>query len=236
MPWGSFGPAVAAVLLARRAREATALLRGLLRFRARPADYALALLGPLGVVVVATGAELAWQGVGWSGLRLDLLPWTPLFFALILVVGGPLGEEIGWRGYALPRLIAGHGPLRASLALAGLWVIWHLPLFWLEGAAQSGGSLGWFALVVGASAVLFTGFWLRTGGNLWLAVVLHAGINVTTYGAPIIAPALDREDTLFTPVLALSASALALLVAWPWRASTPESPQSRIGNAEDTRP
>jgi membrane protease YdiL (CAAX protease family) len=48
------------------------------------------------------------------------------------LLGGPLGEEPGWRGYALPRLEAWVGPFRASLVLGGLWTAWHLPLFWAE--------------------------------------------------------------------------------------------------------
>ncbi|MCM2254426.1 MAG: CPBP family intramembrane metalloprotease [Vicinamibacteria bacterium] len=216
MPWGSFGPALAALIVATRLGEAGALLRGLKRWRARIADYAIALLGPLALVVVAAAADLAWKA---EPLRLENLGnlWlAPLFFALILVVGGPLGEEIGWRGFALPRLLGPLGPLGASLALAAMWVVWHLPLFWLRGAAQEGGSVAWFAALVLASAILFTWFWQRTQGNLWLAVVLHTGINATTFGAPLLLPSLEHE-AIFTPVFAALAALLALAAAASWR-------------------
>jgi uncharacterized protein len=73
------------------------------------------------------------------------------------LLGGPLGEEPGWRGYALPRLEAAFGPVRASLLLGLLWTGWHLPLF------------------------LYPGW---TSAPLWIYVVFLTGQSVLlTYGA-----------------------------------------------------
>src|SRR5215207_7524402 len=57
--------------------------------------------------------------------------WLSLFpmFPLLLIFDGPLGEEPGWRGYALPRLQAGRSALVASLVLGVIWAFWHLPIF-----------------------------------------------------------------------------------------------------------
>ena len=52
------------------------------------------------------------------------------FFVLVTFLGGPLFEEIGWRGFALPYLQPLRGPLVASLILGLVWALWHLPLFW----------------------------------------------------------------------------------------------------------
>ena len=49
-----------------------------------------------------------------------------------------LGEELGWRGFLLPRLAARQGPLRASLVVGLLWGLWHLPAFWLPGTGKVG--------------------------------------------------------------------------------------------------
>jgi membrane protease YdiL (CAAX protease family) len=55
----------------------------------------------------------------------------PFFVVLVLTDG--LGEETGWRGFALPRLLDRTGPLPASLLLGVMWAVWHLPLFWTVG-------------------------------------------------------------------------------------------------------
>lgn len=221
MPWGSFGPALAALAVAWRLGEARALLRSLVRFRAPAADYLIALLGPSLVIVVAAALALLWAGTAPRFAHLERLWLAPLLWLLILVVGGPLGEEVGWRGFALPRLLPRTGPLGASAWIAAMWLVWHLPLFWLEGAAQSGGSVALFAVMVAASAVLFTWFWMRTGGNLWLAVLLHNGINFPSFGLELVVPGL-AEARAMTPLLCLAAVAVAAAAARPWlRAPSP---------------
>jgi membrane protease YdiL (CAAX protease family) len=118
-------------------------------------------------------------------------PWTlfPLVFVQTLLVGSPMGEEIGWRGYVLPRLQARLPALAASLALGVAWGLWHLPL-----VVASGGHLGWFLLGIVADAVLFTWLYNSTDGSLLLALLFHASIAVTglylaTSGPAFLAPA-----------------------------------------------
>ena len=114
------------------------------------------------------------------------LTFLPVLFLLILVVGGPLGEVLGWLGYALPRLQAGHGALASSVVLGLLWAGWHLPLFWLPpsahfGMVQGNGSYAFFIAQMFLRGVLLSVFftWLynSTKGNLLLPVLLHASIN-----------------------------------------------------------
>lgn len=59
-----------------------------------------------------------------------------MVMATFLLVFGPLPEELSWRGLGLPLLRGSHGALASTLVLAGVWVVWHLPLFWLEGSYQ----------------------------------------------------------------------------------------------------
>jgi membrane protease YdiL (CAAX protease family) len=78
-------------------------------------------------------------------------------YVFVVVLGGPLFEEIGWRGFALARMEALHGPLLASVILGVLWALWHLPEFLVPSWAASsggGGILGIALFIV--TAITFT--------------------------------------------------------------------------------
>ena len=92
--------------------------------------------------------------------------------------GSALGEEIGWRGYALPRLQAGRSALGASLILGVIWALWHLPL-WLTGAPGRTLILyAAFVVSVIALSVILTWVYNSTGGSLLMVVLLHATQNL----------------------------------------------------------
>lgn len=116
----------------------------------------------------------------------------PGMFIFQLTLGGSV-EEIGWRGYALPRLLTGHSALMATIVLGGLWCLWHLPLFFIAGTGQSTMPFVLFALGSFPIAFTFTWFYIRTGGNLLIALLLHAAINTAMSALPIISPLADGE-------------------------------------------
>ncbi|HEU5103163.1 MAG TPA: CPBP family intramembrane glutamic endopeptidase [Roseiflexaceae bacterium] len=93
-----------------------------------------------------------------------------LFFLVI-------GEELGWRGYALPRLQARYGGLGASLILGILWAAWHLPNQFIPGLEFYGYGFATFALYVVAMTVLFTWLARETHGSVLLAWLFHGAIN-----------------------------------------------------------
>jgi membrane protease YdiL (CAAX protease family) len=174
-PIAIFGPAIAAILAARRegGRPAVrAMLRGLRAWRVGPLWYVLALTLP-GLVYAAGRAVYALVPGGedapWVGL-----PERPEHFAAMLLV--PIGEEIGWRGFALPRLLARFGAWRATAILGAFWALWHLPMFLSTGsnASQVVEQMVFIAL----GNVMFTWFFLRTRGSLLLAVLLHVGAHL----------------------------------------------------------
>jgi hypothetical protein len=96
------------------------------------------------------------------------------------------GEEIGWRGYALPRLAARFGLGGASVGLGVIWAVWHLPLFYLHGADTYGQSFPAYLLQVTALSVTFAWLYWRTRGSLLLVMLLHAAINNTKDIVPTI--------------------------------------------------
>lgn len=103
---------------------------------------------------------------------------NPARWLLLIVVNlpfAPLWEEIGWRGFLLPRLQTKHSGLTASLLLAGVWAPWHLLLYWDNSIEW----LSWFFVMIFALAVVFTWVYNRSQGSLVPAVLLHVMTNTT---------------------------------------------------------
>jgi hypothetical protein len=179
-----FGPTFAALLLtAMSSGRAGLRLLGarILRWRAPFGLYAVVLLWVLAIRLA--GLALHAGATGSIPVLLNLGHWhlaLPRFF-LILLLGGPLGEEIGWRGFALPQLEAAFGPLRASLVLGIVWGLWHLPVFFIPGLDQYGQPLLPYLAMVTAYSFVFTFVSNRSGGSLWLALIHHAAINTTLW-------------------------------------------------------
>jgi membrane protease YdiL (CAAX protease family) len=113
----------------------------------------------------------------WPGFSLAYL--TPQFILGILALGGPLNEELGWRGFALPRLLQRRSPLAASVGLGTAWAFWHLLLFFVPGATQHGVPLVNFVIVVVCFSIFMTAAHLRSRGSLLIAVLFHTSVNAS---------------------------------------------------------
>jgi len=94
------------------------------------------------------------------------------------LLGGPLGEEPGWRGYALPRLEAHFGPVPASVLLALLWAGWHLPLFLVSGWSSSPPWI-YVLILIGLSVIMSYGVNLARFSAI-TAIFMHAAFNTTS--------------------------------------------------------
>jgi uncharacterized protein len=168
------GIVLTAIVLGRGALRR--LLGRLLIWRADPRWYLVVVLGP---VVLAGGVVALNTLLGGPDLSLGMpLLGAAVFLAFSIFPGSALGEEIGWRGYALPRLQAGGSALGASLILGSIWALWHLPL-WLTGTPGRTASLyAAFVVSVIALSVILTWVYNSTGGSLLLVVLLHATFNL----------------------------------------------------------
>ncbi|MDD2880460.1 MAG: CPBP family intramembrane metalloprotease [Rhodoferax sp.] len=179
------------------------LLAPLLQTEAPVAATALALAGGFGPSLAAV-AVVAYQGgrgglrrwlsrclqwrVGWRWLALAFffpVGFMGLAAAAHVVLGGPLGEELGWRGYALPVLQRQWGWRIASLVLGGVWTLWHVPLFYSAGTVQSHLPMGLYALSAMASSVLFAWLFNRTEGSVLPVLVLHTAVNAWSLVIPV---------------------------------------------------
>ncbi len=108
----------------------------------------------------------------------------PMNVVLMLMVWS-LGEEFGWRGYALPRVVDRVGPCWASFIVGMVWWLWHTP-GWLVGfGAPTDISYLIFGVWVVSASYVFTFFYLRSGRNVWTAVLMHAGANTAFAVVPV---------------------------------------------------
>lgn len=107
----------------------------------------------------------------------DQLPLLVLFS----VITGATGEELGWRGFLLPRLQSHFGPLVATLLTGAVWALWHLPLWFIPGSVWQESIPYWaFALAIGSSSFLYTWVVNNTGGSLVMASIIHFIFNLVS--------------------------------------------------------
>jgi membrane protease YdiL (CAAX protease family) len=148
----------------------------------------------------------------------DRLNWRILISAGVFnystLLGGPLGEEPGWRGFALPRLELRYGPLGGTLLLALIWAGWHLPLFLRPGWESA--PLWIYVLILIGLSVIMTFIANLTRFSLFAAICLHAIFNtVSRFLGGLFLQVQPSSSLPFELVMALCglvvAGALALL-------------------------
>ncbi len=162
----------------------------------------------LSVALVHRVATGAWPRFGQE-------PWYILAAAIIFSTWVQAGEEIGWRGYALPRLSARFGLAVASLILGVIWATWHLPLFFVPAASTAGQSFALYVLQVTAVSVAMAWLYWRTEGSLLLVMLLHAAINNTKDIVPSDVPGATNVFGLSTSLVAwLTVAFLWIAGAW----------------------
>jgi uncharacterized protein len=187
-----------------------ALLGRLLDWRVGAVWYAVALLWRPVVSAVAL-TLMAALGAAPAPLR---GPWyivAPLFVLTALArVVAYVGEEIGWRGYALPRLQARLGPLLAGALIGLLAGLWHLPAFFIAGHPQYGAPIAPFMVWMVALAIVFTWLYNRTGGSLLPVALLHGAINSAGVIFPGVPLLLEVGVTLVAAIVLAIADRPAL--------------------------
>jgi membrane protease YdiL (CAAX protease family) len=176
---GNGGPAFAAMIVAwllGRGKGLRDLFAPLLRWRVRFIWYLVALFLQAALFVIATGVVLVVAGEPQPDLTKITPPFLPLIILLIQI---PINvwEEIGWRGFALPRLQSRHSALLSSLLIGVLWNLWHIPLLLAPDNPMSSFPLvPWFIGNL-ALTVIYTWVYNHTRGSLLILTLLHAAQN-----------------------------------------------------------
>jgi membrane protease YdiL (CAAX protease family) len=141
---------------------------------------------------------------------------TPVYImvgAVLISTPVQAGEEIGWRGYALPRLAARLGLARASIVLGVLWACWHLPFFFMPSSDTFNQSFPVYLLQVTALSVAMAWLYWRTQGSLLLVMLLHAAVNNTKDIVPSTVAGATNPWALSTSLIAWLTVALLWICA-----------------------
>jgi membrane protease YdiL (CAAX protease family) len=182
IPWSlhylsAYGPLLAAIIVTgiTSGRAGLRELFGrVFKWRVRPVWWLVAL-APLVVYALLAAVLRFIPGQGASLAALGQIDFLPNLLVWFLTFG--LGEETGWRGYALPRLQRGRSAFSATVILWVFWALWHLPLFfYLYDATIIVG----FLLGLLSGAIVFTWLYNSTGGSVLLLAVWHAAFNFVT--------------------------------------------------------
>jgi membrane protease YdiL (CAAX protease family) len=195
-----------------------------LRWRVGVVWYAVALLLPFMMLMARVGLAALLHGATSA-------PWAvlpPTLVGLLSAVVAPLGEEFGWRGFALPRLEMRFGAIRASLFLGSIWGIWHLPFFLLPNASEAG--LPFILFLGGCIAETFIYTWLfnGSGGSVLICMVFHAATNVALQIVPV---SPDTQGGHLLPYLLFTAveGVIALVVILVMRRRRRTTLSAKIG-------
>lgn len=209
----SFGPLVAALVLTAATEGRPGLrhlLAGLVKWRVGLGWILVSTLAPIALFVVAAVVGYAttrtWPDLALLGV-VDYLPYLGVggAFTLWMLTFG-VGEEVGWRGYALPRLQQGHTALSATLILGGVWALWHLPAFFYKDTYVAMGlvaGLPLLLLAILAASIIFTWLYNSTRGSLLMVILFHSLfdlLSVSTAGGDN-APAIMSAGVMIWAVL-----------------------------------
>jgi membrane protease YdiL (CAAX protease family) len=170
IPWFTFGPFAAALIMSALTGGWPAV-RGLLakigHWRVGILWYLVALGLPVAIQLAAILINPLFGSPppAWSNIPpvASIIPMVLLF----AVFSGPLGEEPGWRGFALPRLLERYPALTASLVLGVVWAAWHLPLLLVDDLTLYG------TINAVLAAVVFTWVYQNTGGSVLIPILMH---------------------------------------------------------------
>jgi CAAX protease family protein len=211
---GRFGPSLAALAVVA-ASHGTGLRRFLadrVHVRVSLGDGFVAVLGPVIVVLAALGlAAAGGEELGEFNDPSTLYLVVPAF-VVVLMIGGPLGEEIGWRGFALDPLQERFGAVGASVLLGMVWALWHLPLFFDDSQVQHDLSPLLFLGQILATSIVYTWLWNRSR-SLPAVMVLHTAANLSAGVFPLLVPDADSHLPFAIAVALASIIAVALVVA-----------------------
>ena len=215
------GPTLAAIIMIGITEGKAGLTRLRERLRLRHASWKWSLLIVLSIPVLILIGIVVQPGLlaSFQGLTPRLLVTYPIYLVIVFF-GVALPEEIGWRGFALPRMQPRFGPLWGTLLLGVLWAFWHL-LFFLTPDHGGGPGTGfatyltnfsYFLLTVIALSIIFTWIFNHTGGSIFISNLVHAAIDTPQLVWIPLFLAVDETRLDLAILIAFGVPALLILI------------------------
>jgi len=232
LPPGVSIAAIAVAALIDGRREVGALLRRATVWRVGVRWYLVALLGPVALLAAAASVNvIGGAQIATEGPLVDWLELGRLFGVQVVGVFAGAWEELGWRGFALPRLLKRFSPLTSSLGIGVLWAVWHIPLF-------MSGDLPWAdAAAVVVLSILFTAVFVRTKQSVLIAFLMHAAFNAAGGVTVLWFEGADRVQMYWsmTAVTAVVAVAVISMQARWWLSKPHHAHESMAVETADTK-
>jgi uncharacterized protein len=218
---GAFGPMVAAVVITAQ-ESGRAGLRSLLdrvvRWRVAPFWYGVALLGPIVLTLGAMALHVILGGQPPDLLAMIRALPTVLALSVYMLIQVGIGEEIGWRGYALPKLQSGYSALVSSVILGVIWALWHLPVFFNPATSYSNTPFWVFLVFLLPFPIVYTWIFNSTGGSVLMAMILHAVTNASIgplwRATPEYSTAVSNTNVYLLQAVLLWVAAIVLVLVY----------------------
>ena len=213
----AYGPMLSALIVTGITSGAAGIreiVGRMLRWRVGIRWILTALFSPVALYLIAAVMLRVWSG-SWpdfsrfgSTVEVTGLVWLAGWIFHTLTFG--IGEETGWRGFALPRLQKGRSALSATFILSIFWALWHLPMFFYKESFMSRGipmTIMWF-LGLFSGAIVFTWLYNSTGGSILMVALWHGAYNATV-------TATEETIAAIVSTFVMLAAVIIVLVARP---------------------
>ena len=177
---GVFAPALVAIFLSWREKGKKAVGALLMKILKAPTDLRWYVFAICYLVTIKLLAAIIHRIIMGQWPLFGHESFFIIIVAIIFSTPTQAGEEIGWRGFALPRLADRFGLAIASVILGVIWAAWHLPFFYFQNVDKSGQSFPVYLLSVTAMSVAMAWLYWRTNSSLLMTMLMHSAINNTT--------------------------------------------------------
>ena len=178
---GALGPAVAALILVGRSEGKAGLKRIAANSFGAGCNWRFLAGSSLILLVLHAASRLIYSLFSADLPESEMLTSSGMLiplFLLMFFLGGGLDEEIGWRGYALDRIQSKYSALAASLFLGVFWIVWHLPVFFLQGTNQALIPFWLFIVTVIPMGVMMTWVYNNTNKSIFAVAFFHTVGNI----------------------------------------------------------